>query len=80
MVERNVLVSNLVSFLDAATSVIIWPPLKGCECAEGNVLGFRMKNAEEGREQQRVGEQNCDPPDEIMISRLGSEVNTPEHW
>jgi hypothetical protein len=39
-----------------------------------------MKNAEEGREQQRVGEQNCDPPDEIMISRLGSEVNTPEHF
>jgi hypothetical protein len=31
-------------------------------------------NAQEGRQQYRVGEQNCDPPDKIMISRLGSEV------
>jgi hypothetical protein len=28
----------------------------------------------EGRQQYRVGEQNRDPPDKIMISRLGSEV------
>jgi hypothetical protein len=31
-------------------------------------------NAREGRQQYRVGEQNRDPPDKIMISRLGSEV------
>jgi hypothetical protein len=39
-----------------------------------------MKNAEEGRGQHRVGDKNCDPPDEIMISRSGSKVNTPEHF
>jgi hypothetical protein len=38
MVERNVLGSNLMSFLDAVTSVIIGPLLSS-ECAEGN---FRM--------------------------------------
>jgi hypothetical protein len=31
------------------------------------------------RTTHRVGDQNCDPLDGKMISRLGSEVNTPEH-
>ena len=39
-------------------------------------LNCRMKKNECARRrgQHRVGEQNCDPPDKIMISRLGSEV------
>jgi|ERR1017187_1690198 hypothetical protein len=39
-------------------------------------LNCRMKKNECARRrgQHRVGEQNCDPSDKIMISRLGSEV------
>ena len=38
MVERNVLVSNLMSFLDAATSGMIDPLLNSSECAERNFV------------------------------------------
>jgi hypothetical protein len=38
MVERNVLGSNLLSFLDAAKIGMIDPPLRVSECAEGNLL------------------------------------------
>ena len=37
-------------------------------------------NTEEGENNIELASKTADPSDEIRISRLGSEVNTPEHF
>src|ERR1035438_9185659 len=74
MVERNVLVSNLLSFLAATLGVMIGLLSRIPNAQKATSYDEGRLNAREGRQQYRVGDQNCDPPDKVIISPLVSRV------
>ena len=77
MVERNVLGSNLMSFLDAVTSVIIGPSPEFQVRRRLLPNDQGRMNAQEGREQRQFcGQKLGFHPTEIMISRFGVESQT----
>src|ERR1700733_6077881 len=76
MVERNVLVSNLMSFWDAAASVISWASSEGSNAQNAPSYVEEGMKAQAGRrEAHRACGQDCDWLDLIMISSLVSKVN-----
>jgi hypothetical protein len=80
MVERNILVSNLMSFL-AATGVTISPPSQEFRVRRRQLPYDQGRiNAQEGREQGQIcGQKLRYRPTTIMISPLPSKVNHPPH-
>src|ERR1035438_5378655 len=78
MVERNVLVSNLISFLAADTSGIIDPLSRIPNGQKATSYNEERINAPEGREQRQVCGQRCSALEKMMISPLMSKVN-PSH-
>src|ERR1035438_10165303 len=80
MVERNVLGSNFLSFLDATTSGIIEPLSRIPNAQKATSYDDEERiNAPEGREQRQVCGQRCSALEKMMISPLMSKVKPRHH-